>query len=112
VDDDQELLEVTKEQVQHLGYRVLTTHQSKTVADIVKDQGVSLVISDVQMPNLSGLEMARHLQTALSSPPPVLLLSGNPLISKNKALESGAVDLLLKPLDIAILKDLLRRIGH
>ena len=59
------------------GYDVLMAENGQVALDIVLAQagGIQLVISDLRMPVMGGLELATHL-SKLASAPPVLLISG------------------------------------
>lgn len=79
----------------------LTNHPSEVV----------LILSDINMPGMSGFELLRHIRTDFSVPPPPIVMMitayGDPN-SQQQALDLGANDFLAKPLDFAVLKQKLR----
>jgi len=74
---------------------------------------VVLILSDINMPGMSGFELLRHIRSDFNAPPPPVVMMitayGDPA-SQHQAEELGANDFLTKPLDFSLLKDKLRHI--
>lgn len=68
---------------------------------------VILILSDINMPGMSGFELLRHIREEFSSPPPPVVMMitayGDP-DSQQQAVTLGANDFLTKPLDFTVLK--------
>ncbi len=68
---------------------------------------VVLILSDINMPGMSGFELLRHIREDFKIPPPPVVMMitayGDPE-SQQQAVELGANDFLTKPLDFAALK--------
>ena len=68
---------------------------------------VVLILSDINMPGMSGFELLRHIREDFSAPPPPVVMMitayGDP-DSQEQAVSLGANDFLTKPLDFAVLK--------
>lgn len=68
---------------------------------------VILILSDINMPGMSGFELLRHIRQDFQIPPPPVVMMitayGDPE-SQQQAVELGANDFLTKPLDFAALK--------
>ncbi len=77
--------------------RYLSHHPSEVV----------LILSDINMPGMSGFELLRHIREDFSAPPPPVVMMitayGDP-DSQEQAVKLGANDFLTKPLDFAVLK--------
>ncbi len=75
----------------------LAGHQSEVI----------LILSDINMPGMSGFELLRHIREEFSSPPPPVVMMitayGDP-DSQQQAVTLGANDFLTKPLDFTVLK--------
>ncbi|MFD2572917.1 response regulator [Spirosoma soli] len=75
---------------------------------------VILILSDINMPGMSGFELLRHIRQDFTAPPPPVVMMitayGDPG-SQQQAVELGANDFLTKPLDFAVLKQKLRSIA-
>ncbi|HLO80912.1 MAG TPA: response regulator [Chitinophagaceae bacterium] len=69
-----------------------------------------LILSDINMPGMSGLELLHHIKERYENPPPVVMMitAYGDAENFNKAMELGADDFLTKPLDFNILKEKLK----
>ncbi|GAB4001729.1 response regulator [Spirosoma daeguense] len=75
---------------------------------------VILILSDINMPGMSGFELLRHIREDFQEPPPPVVMMitayGDP-DSQEQAVQLGANDFLTKPLDFAVLKQKLREVA-
>ncbi|TRW24754.1 response regulator [Flavobacterium zepuense] len=80
----------------------LTEHHSEVV----------LILSDINMPGMSGLELLSKIRHEYSAPPPVVMMVTAYGDEENhrQAMEKGANDFLTKPLDFNLLKDKLKHL--
>jgi len=69
-----------------------------------------LILSDINMPGMSGLELLKHIKQTYSTPPPVVMMvtAYGDAENYNQAISLGADDFLTKPLDFALLRDKLK----
>jgi two-component system chemotaxis response regulator CheY len=76
------------------------------------EQGAVLILSDINMPGMSGLELLGHIKAKYSKPPPVVMMITAYSDSYNYrlAMQLGADDFLTKPLDFNALKEKLKAI--
>ena len=82
---------------------------------IVDAAGVSLILilSDINMPGMSGLELLPKAKAARPDVPIIMITAYGDLETKRKALEGGAEALLTKPIDFAVLRNEIEtRVGH
>jgi CheY-like chemotaxis protein len=70
------------------------------------DHEAVLILSDINMPGMSGLELLRHIKQKFSQPPPVVMMitAYGDAENYNRAMSLGADDFLTKPLDFTELK--------
>jgi two-component system, NtrC family, response regulator PilR len=80
-------------------------NQAVLLLDQVK---FDLVLSDVMMPGLNGLDLLEHIRSAAPDIP-VLLMSGFSHIELDEIIKRGAVDFIIKPLDLDVLLSKVRR---
>ncbi len=112
VDDEAVVLQAMERILRTIGYRVEShLRPEEALAAVRSGRSVpDLMISDVSMPGMSGLELARAVRACLPACP-VLLVTGNSLTLDAKALrEAGVVDLLEKPFSMAEISATLARV--
>jgi DNA-binding NtrC family response regulator len=68
------------------------------------EQTLILILSDINMPGMSGLEMLPIVRSARPDVPVIMITAYGDAETKRKALENGASDLLTKPIDFATLR--------
>ena len=99
VDDDALVCDGTAALVESLGYEAVTFTSAEHFlrSDVIVE--TTCLITDVQMPGLSGLELQEALQS-LGHQTPVIVITGYPNEKhQTRALENGAVGYLSKPFD-------------
>ena len=69
-----------------------------------------LILSDINMPGMSGLELLRHIKEKYEKPPPVVMMitAYGDDENYNQAMQLGADDFLTKPVDFTALKEKLK----
>jgi two-component system, chemotaxis family, chemotaxis protein CheY len=79
---------------------------------IQHDHEAVLILSDINMPGMSGLELLRQIKSIHHEPPPVVMMitAYGDAENFNMAKELGADDFLTKPLDFNLLKEKLKKI--
>lgn len=112
VDDDIELTELLAELLSLEGFHIHTVHNGKDALDELEAQPYDLVLLDVMMPVLNGIETLKQLRQKYNLP--VLMLSArDDEIDRVLGLELGADDYLPKPFNdrelVARIKAILRR---
>jgi DNA-binding response OmpR family regulator len=112
VDDDPEIVSFVKRGLAHEGYRVDTAANGKEALTKARDREPDLVVLDIMMPGIDGIEVARRLRQG--GDVPILMLTAKGTVADKVAgLESGADDYLVKPFAfdelLARVKALLRR---
>jgi len=112
VDDEKPLLDFVRRNLEVRGYRVLTASNGLEALAIFKNEQIDLVILDVMMPHLDGLETTRRIRET-SSVPIIILTALGEEADKVRAFDLGADDYLTKPFGVGELlgriKAVLRR---
>ncbi|KAA9041840.1 response regulator [Ginsengibacter hankyongi] len=69
-----------------------------------------LILSDINMPGMSGLELLRHIKEKYENPPPVVMMitAYGDTENYNQAMKLGADEFLTKPVDFNLLKEKLK----
>jgi len=100
VDDDRSFLRVYSKILQRQGYNVEAIDNGKEALKVIKNRYFDLVISDVVMPGMGGIELLKALKK-LSIDTQIIMLSGKGTVKDAvKAMRLGAYNYLLKPVDI------------
>ncbi|MBU1537859.1 PAS domain S-box protein, partial [Myxococcota bacterium] len=111
VDDEEPLMEMGKEILETLGYRVTGSISSRKALEIFRDQpsAFDLVITDMTMPELSGTELATEMM-AIQPHLPVILCTGySELVDARQAQAMGIRQLIMKPWGISEMAAGIRR---
>ena len=74
-----------------------------------KHAGLILILSDVNMPGMSGLELLPKARRARPDVPVIMITAYGDPETRRKAIEAGAEDLLAKPIDFPALRDAIDR---
>lgn len=96
VDDESQITRVLRTSLSTHGYDIRVANDGETALEIMKDWAPDLVITDLAMPNVDGLELCRRLRTTTQVPIIVLSVRGEER-TKVKALDAGADDYVTKP---------------
>ena len=106
VDDDPPTVKWTSFLLRDEGYEVITADNGRTALELVEGHSPDLVILDVMMPQLDGLEVCRRIRQSMDVPIIMLSAKGE-TVDKVTGLQVGADDYLAKPFEPA---ELLARI--
>ena len=107
VEDDEGLARFIELELLHEGYEVTRTDNGRDALDIAMSQEFSLLLLDIMLPGLNGLEVLRRLQQSENTTPVILLTARDAVMDKVAGLDAGAVDYITKPFAI---EELLARI--
>ena len=110
IDDDDSVREAMKNLVNMLGYSVDAFASAEAFLTSGLVNSTACVITDVQMPGMSGVELQRHL-LAGGHPVPVIFVTAFPNESiRDRVMRDGAIGYLSKPLQKQSLLDCLERV--
>jgi two-component system KDP operon response regulator KdpE len=96
VDDETQITRVLRTALSSHNYDIRVANDGETALEIMKDWTPDLVITDLFMPRMNGLELTRRLRNLTSVPILVLSVRGEERI-KVEALDAGADDYVTKP---------------
>jgi DNA-binding NtrC family response regulator len=105
VDDDDDLRRMLGDLFQEQGYRVCDAASAEVALERVREREIDAVLSDVNMPGKSGLELVGELRRVHPETPVVLMTAFASVASAVDAMRAGARDYITKPFenDIALL---------
>ena len=109
VDDNPVNRELIQQQLETLGYTVDSAEDGVAALRLWSDDRYSVVLTDINMPNMNGYELARELR-ARGVKMPILAVTATALASeKVNCKRAGITDLLFKPLSLQTLREALLR---
>lgn len=113
-DDDKEIVELLSIYLQNEGYEPVKAYDGKQALDIVRSTtDLGLLILDIMMPELDGMQVVKTLRKEESQIPIIMLTAKTTDMDKIKGLIAGADDYVTKPFNplevMARVKSLLRR---
>jgi two-component system alkaline phosphatase synthesis response regulator PhoP len=118
VDDEEVLVEAIMYNLVQSGYQVLTASDGVTALEIARRETPDLIVLDVMLPGMDGLEICRQLrrEKRTSTVPIIMLTAKADEIDKVVGLEVGADDYVTKPFGrrelLARIRALLRRVDY
>ena len=100
VDDETDMVEGLRFNLEHEGYRVEVAYNGEAALAIARDQQISLILLDVMMPGLNGLKVLETLRDEGDRTPIIILTARSQPEDKVVGLEIGADDYMTKPFGI------------
>jgi len=109
VDDDPELRDLLREQLEARGYEVAAAHDATSALEVVETSRVDVVLTDLRMPGRSGMELCRECVGRHPEVPVVLMTAFGSVDAAMDAVRAGAYDFLTKPFEVERLELVLER---
>jgi DNA-binding response OmpR family regulator len=104
VDDERDLVDAYVRLLEHSGHRCVGAFDAKEAIQIIDAESPDLVITDLSLPDSSGIEIIRHVR-AKSPSTPIIVMSGHNTPELNEAAHAAGANIsLLKPVSIAMLR--------
>ncbi|WGJ15384.1 response regulator transcription factor [Methylocapsa sp. D3K7] len=100
VDDEPAILRFLQASLESQGYTVATAANARTALDLVKRHAADLVVLDLGLPDVDGLDVIRHIREGGETLPIIILSSRENETAKVRALDLGADDYVTKPFGI------------
>lgn len=106
VDDEKAIVKLNKRSLERIGYRVIGFSDPQTALTYFKEnsEAIDLVITDMTMPHMTGVELAKEMKTVKSTVPVILCTGYSDFIDEKSSTEIGLDSFLMKPM---VTKDLL-----
>jgi PAS domain S-box-containing protein len=107
VDDEQLILKIISDILAKEGYDVLVANNCEKAADLLKTTSFDVVLSDIKMPLKSGIDLLEEIKNKDPNIPVILMTGFASLETAVEAVQNGAFDYLIKPLDYGKLKSVI-----
>ncbi len=100
VDDDADLRDLMREQIETRGtYRPLSARSADAAMELLRDEPVDVVVTDLRMPGPSGTDLCREIVRDRPDVPVVIMTAFGSLDAAVDAIRAGAYDFLTKPFE-------------
>lgn len=109
VDDEAGIRETLTTNLELDGFKTLSASCGNEAIDLLKNNAIDFVVSDVRMPKGDGVTLLKEIKKRYPDIPQVVLISGFAEVSADEVKQLGAVDLMLKPPNIDKLIELIKQ---
>ncbi|MDQ0351603.1 two-component system alkaline phosphatase synthesis response regulator PhoP [Alkalibacillus filiformis] len=113
VDDETSIIALVQHHLEQLGYSVESVQDGKEALNLIRFNHFDLVVLDVMLPNLDGMEICKELRIEHHNVPILMLTAKDDEVNKILGLEFGADDYMTKPFSpqelVARVRALMRR---
>jgi DNA-binding NtrC family response regulator len=110
VDDDRAILELVREYLSEVGYRVEVVDNGMEALERIKAQAYAIVFTDIKMPDIDGLELLSAIKEYRPETEVIIVTGHGSMESAIKAMKYGSYDYLQKPFKLNVLKIIIDRI--
>ncbi len=110
VEDDHDLREALVTTLELARFRVREAENAEQALACLADSPVDMVVSDVNMPGMSGHELLQEVQSLYPGLPMMLITAYGQISHAVSAMQAGAIDYLVKPFESSVLVDAVTRI--
>lgn len=98
VDDEKHIVDLISFNLAAMGHEVLTASDGHTAIEKVRIEEPDLILLDVMLPKMDGLQVCQFIRTSLKRQTPIIMVSGKTdVVDKVLGLEMGANDYVTKP---------------
>ncbi|HOF83046.1 MAG: sigma-54 dependent transcriptional regulator [Acidobacteriota bacterium] len=104
VDDERSILELLSVILKKEGYAVLVNPGTPSIYEDIEQKEFDLVISDIKMPQVDGMEVLRRVKAEKPTVPVIMITAYASVKQAVEALRLGAMDYIMKPFDIEEIK--------
>ena len=104
VDDEEAVRNILSRFFTKKQYKVITAETSEQAISTLEREKVDAVLLDIQLPGLNGLETLRKIRATWPDVPVVMISGQQEEAVAKKALQEGAFDYVVKPLDLGYLE--------
>jgi len=108
VDDQEEICDLLQDFLSQEGYQVFTATNGSEALSLGKENELDLVLLDIKMPGMDGMEVFRKLKKVRRDMDVIILTGYGTLGTAKEAMRLGAYDYLTKPFDLSLVKNVIQ----
>jgi len=107
VDDNEDAVDIIARLLAQHGMTAVRAYSGQECLDIVRSRSIDVIVLDVMMPGMDGLEVCQHLKQIVPTPPIVLLTAKDDIPTRAAGMSLGVSEFVVKPVNN---RDLIARI--
>jgi DNA-binding response OmpR family regulator len=107
VDDNKDAVDIVARLLSHHGITALRAYSGQECLEIVRSRSVDVIVLDVMMPGMDGLEVCKRLKEIAPAPPVILLTAKDDMATRAAGMALGVSEFMVKPVNN---RDLIARI--
>ncbi len=104
VDDEPNMRRLLEISLRQAGYQALSAANGKEALELLKQEQVDLVVSDLHMPGMNGLELLKQMRIDGELMPFIMVTAQGEISTAVEAMKLGAADYILRPFDLEVLE--------
>jgi DNA-binding NtrC family response regulator len=104
IDDEKSILDLLSVVFKKEGYKVETALSAKAALDFIANDDFDLILTDIKLPQMSGMRILKHIKDKDSDLPVVMITAYGTIKQAVEALKLGALDYVVKPFNMEELK--------
>ncbi len=104
VDDEPHMLRLLEISLKQAGYKPVLARDGKEALEVMRNQTIDLVVSDLHMPSMNGLELLKHIRQDNETLPFIMVTAMGEIKTAVEAMKAGAADYILRPFDLETLE--------
>ena len=105
VDDDPLICQQLEQLFTHEGYRVKVESVAEQALQLLQDEDVDLVVTDIRLPGMDGIKLTKRIVERWSDVPIIVMTGYADIDNAVEALKSGASDYIVKPFSMAAIQE-------
>ncbi len=104
IDDDEQILRLLRRVIEAKGLSCVTCQSAKEALAVLPSSQIKVALIDIFMPEMTGLELMKHLQKIIPSLHVIMITGSNDIEVAQECMRQGARDFITKPFDMEYLE--------
>ena len=100
VDDETKMQRILEIMLEEMGYGVVRANNGAEALEVLEKDTIDLIITDMRMPVMDGIELVRQLHAQDAAPPVIVITAYGTVESAVEAMRLGAVDYITRPFEV------------
>jgi DNA-binding NtrC family response regulator len=107
VDDEPDICEIISYEMEDRGFETTSANGGNEAIEKIKSNKYDLILSDVRMPNGSGVDIVNFVNTITGKKPKLILISAFSDVNEEEMRKKGVISILTKPIDFNLVNKMI-----